>query len=77
MNYNQAVLDFYRVAEVGMKPVTSTDLDYWQRQADNLALSQNKSMAVVNMGGVYQVWPKSIVSKNYEIKYETEGGTCC
>ncbi|MDF2573043.1 MAG: hypothetical protein K0R55_4647 [Sporomusa sp.] len=74
---DQAVLDFYRVAEQAeSKHNTNADLEYWQQQADNLALSQHKPMAVVNMGGVYQVWPATIVNKSYEILYQTGGGTC-
>lgn len=75
MDHDQSVLDFYQEEEPAIKTSTNSKLDYWIGQADNLALSQNKVMAVVNTGS-YQVWPIEIVSKDYKIVYKAGGGTC-
>jgi hypothetical protein len=73
MNHDQVVLNFYRVVERTDK----SKIPYWQKQAHDLALSQNKPMAVVTLGNTYQVWPKDQVGKSYEIVYVANGGGAC
>lgn len=73
MDHNQAVLDFYRVANMSEQ----SKIPYWQNRAHDLAISQNKPMAVVKLGNTCQVWPKDQVGKNCEIVYVANGGGAC
>ena len=59
-----------------IKPEPSK-LDYWKDRANKLASKSGKLQVVVDYGnGSCQVWPKTLVSKNWNIVYEAGNSLC-
>ena len=72
MNDQQAILDFYRVADKSNKP---SKLEYWSERARILASKLGYPVVVINMrNGAYELYPKSIADKwGREWDYCTDG----
>lgn len=75
MDHNQAILDFWRVAEKSEPKPVNPILSKKKQTAEHMALTIGKPMVVVDMGnGAYEIYPKSVAVKcGREWEYDTEG----